>query len=352
MLIALLPQPALAPLAALVTYATLPPLTPLRLFTAGVVDLPMLTVAVLLTVGYLRAVRRATARGIRWSPAATRWFLGAGVGSLLLATMSFLGAYDRVLFWPLAIQDVLLLTFVPVGLTLGRPIALWRAGRPERTRAPRYRRLLRVLSFPLLGSMVAVTVLLLIYTTGWDLARLEHPALMQLTRVLLVVAGCGFVWPLLGVDASTGQTSYPVRAFIAFVDGLLDAIPGLAVLGSHQLIAGSFYAQVGRTWGPTLAKDQQIGGTAMIALSELVGLPTMLVLVLAWVRDDERQARVLDRQQDGGPAGATAGEPVAAGNPDQQRPWWETNPGPLADRAERYGWVESAADVPVEPPLP
>ena len=352
MLIALLSEPVLVPFTSLVTSATPLPLTPLRLFTAWVVDLPMLATAAMLVLGYLRAVRRATVRGVAWSPSATRWFLGAGVGSLVLATMSSLGAYDRVLFWPLAIQDVLLLTFVPVGLTLGRPIAIWRAGRPERAHPPRCRRLLRLLSFPLLGSMVAVTVLLLIYTTGWDLARLEHPPLMQFTRVLLVVAGCGFVWPLLGVDASTGQTSYPVRAFIAFVDGLLDAIPGLAVLGSHQLIAGSFYAQVGRTWGPTLAKDQQIGGTAMIALSELVGLPTMLVLVLAWVRDDERQARVIDQQQDTDPAGAIAGQPEATGSPDQQRPWWETNPGPLADRAERYGWAQSADDVPVQPPLP
>lgn len=313
------------------------PLTPLRWLTAWQVDLPVLSVAALLVVAYLAGVRRAARRGTPWSRGSTGWFLGAGVGSLVLATMSFLGVYDRVLMWPLAAQDIVLMTFVPVGLTLGRPIALWRAGRPV-VDGPAHRArdgVLRVLSFPLLGSLLAVTLLLLVYTTSWDLARLEHPALLQLTRLVLLVAGCAFVWPLLGVDASTGRTSYPVRAFIAFLDGLLDAIPGLAVLGSHGIVAGAYYSRVGRTWGPTLAQDQRLAGTAMVALSELVGLPTLLVLVLAWVRDDDRQARQIDAAE---PVAVTAAQPAGAPAPLQQRPWWETDPGPLADRAERYGW--------------
>ena len=315
------------------------PLTPLRWLTAWEIDLPMLAVAGLLVAGYLVGVRRAATRGTSWPRAATGWFLGAGVGSLVLATMSFLGVYDRVLMWPLATQDIVLMTFVPVGLTLGRPIALWRAGRPsvERPAHPVRDRVLRVLSFPLLGSLLAVTLLLLVYTTSWDLARLEHPALLQLTRLALLAAGCAFVWPLLGVDASTGRTSYPVRAFLAFLDGLLDAIPGLAVLGSHGLIAGDYYARVGRTWGPTLAQDQRLAGTAMVALSELVGLPTLLVLVLAWVREDDRQARQSDAAEPV-PVVAAQQPGVPAVPPRAQRPWWETDPGPLADRAERYGW--------------
>ena len=324
---------------------TLPPLTPLRWLTAWQLDLPMLAVALLLALAYLHGVRRASARGVAWPRAATGWFLGAGVGSVVLATMSFLGVYDRVLMWPLATQDLVLMTVVPIGLTLGRPIALWRAAGPERDR-PAHRgrdQVLRVLSFPLFGSLLAVTLLLLVYTTSWDQTRLEQPALLQLTRLVLLAAGCAFVWPLLGVDASTGRTSYPIRAFIAFLDGLLDAIPGLAVLGSHGIIAGDYYARVGRTWGPTLAQDQRLAGTAMVAVSELVGLPTLLVLVLAWVRDDDRQARQIDAAE---PVLLSAGDTPGAGAPDQQRPWWETDPGPLADRGERFGWGASDRDEP------
>ena len=150
--------------------------------------------------------------------------------------------YDHTLFWVLGVQDVLVMTLVPIGLTLGRPVALWRALRPrERGRG----RLARVLGFPLVGSVLAVTLLVLVYTTGWDAARLSSEALFQATRLLLLGAGCAFLWPLLGVDAGTGSTSYPVRALVAFLDGLLDAVPGLAVLGAGHVMALAHYTGVG-----------------------------------------------------------------------------------------------------------
>jgi cytochrome c oxidase assembly factor CtaG len=289
----------------------LPELTPARWLTAWSLDLPVLVVVLLLAGGYLALARRTD-----WPRRTTAWFLLAGLGSLVVVTMSFLGTYQEVLLWPLAVQDVLLLTLVPVGLTLGRPLALFRAVRPRPPRTPTF------LSFPLVGSLVAVGVLLAVYTTGWDDARLDSPVLLQLTRLLLVVVGCGFLWPLLGVDAGTGRTSYPVRAMVAFVDGLLDAIPGLAVLGTGHTIAAAHYAAVGRTY----ARDQQVGGTAMVALSELVGLPALLVLLVQWVRTDAVQAREADV--------VIAAEDAAAGLEDDalQRPWWESDAGPLRGR--------------------
>jgi putative copper resistance protein D len=306
----------------------LPPLTTARWLTEWSVDVPVLVASVLAIAVYGVAVRRVRAEGGRWSVGASCWFVVGGIGSLLLITCSFLGTYSRTLFWPLAVQDVLLLTLVPVALTLGRPVALWHAVRRSPPTSS-WRRVRRVLGFPLTGSVVAVTLLLLVYTTGWDQARLEHPALLEATRLLLLVAGCGFLWPLLGIDEGTGRTSYPVRAMIAFLDGLLDAIPGLAVLGTGHVIAASYYAHV-RLAGTTAAQAQRTGGTAMIALSELVGLPALLVLLVAWVRSDVRQATDVDAALDA----------VAEDRAALERPWWEVDAGPLADRAHRHGWKQ------------
>lgn len=328
------------------------PLTPGRWLTGWSVDVPMVLVTVLLSLLYLSAVRKVHRRGGAWPVQATAWFLVGGLGSLLAVTCSFLGTYSRVLFWPLAVQDVLLLTLVPVGLTLGRPVALFRAAHP-RSQASGVTGpglLLRVLAFPLTGSVIAVGMLLAIYTSGWDQARLEHRWLLEMTRCLLLLAGCGFLWPLLGVDEGTGRTSYPVRAVIAFLDGLLDALPGLAVLGSGHVIAADYYTRLGRSWGPAPARAQQIGGTAMIALSELVGLPALLVLLVAWVRSDAGQARSVDADLDAVHAAEHAAVSALdpAPNPSEppgglmQRPWWEVNAGPLADRAQRYGWAQDA----------
>ncbi len=338
------------------TTASRVPLTPGRWLTGWSLDVPVIVVMVVAAVVYVATAHRLRGRGGSWPAAATAWFLAGGLGSLAVVTCSFLGTYSRVLFWPLAVQDVLLLTLVPVGLTLGRPLALYRAARPRLDIAPSRgsRRLAGVFGFPLTGSVLAVGLLLVIYTSGWDQTRLEHPWLLETTRLLLLAAGCGFLWPLLGVDEGTGRTSYPVRALIAFLDGLLDALPGLAVLGTGHVIAAGYYTHLHRTWGPTPAKAQQIGGTAMIALSELVGLPALLVLLLAWVRSDAGQARNIDAALDAVLAAeSAAGSAVQTqSGPDEapevllQRPWWEVNAGPLSDRAHRYGWTQQPQDPP------
>ena len=301
------------------------PLTLERALTAWSVDLPVLVLVAGALAAYVVAARRVPA----WRGRDTAWFAG-GLATLVVVTMSSLGTYDHTLFWVLGVQDVLVMTLVPIGLTLGRPVALWRALRPrERGRG----RVARVLGFPLVGSVLAVTLLVLVYTTGWDAARLSSEPLFQATRLLLLGAGCAFLWPLLGVDAGTGSTSYPVRALVAFLDGLLDAVPGLAVLGAGHVIALAHYTGVGRTWGPTLDQgpaarrhrdDRAVGAG---------GLPALLVLVLAWVRRDAQEAREVDDALDVVAAAEAVVAPTAV-----QRPWWETDPGPLAGRAERKGW--------------
>ena len=338
------------------TTASQVPLTPGRWLTGWSLDVPVIVVMVVAAVVYVATAHRLRGRGGSWPATATAWFLAGGLGSLAVVTCSFLGTYSRVLFWPLAVQDVLLLTLVPVGLTLGRPVALYRAARPRLDTAPSRgsRRLAGLFGFPLTGSVLAVGLLLVIYTSGWDQTRLEHPWLLESTRLLLLVAGCGFLWPLLGVDEGTGRTSYPVRALVAFLDGLLDALPGLAVLGTGHVIAAGYYTHLHRTWGPTPPKAQQIGGTAMIALSELVGLPALLVLLVAWVRSDAGQARNIDAALDAVHAAESAAVSAARrqSGPDEdpevllQRPWWEVNAGPLSDRAHRYGWTQQPQDPP------
>lgn len=324
------------------------PLTQHSIWTAWSPDAPMLALAGCLVLGYALGVTTAVRRNDPWRATSTAWFLLGGVGTLVIATCSFLGTYSRTLFWPLAVQDVLLLTVVPVGLTMGKPISLWRlirsGGNHESSLATRAVR--RLVGFPLTGSLLAVTLLLLIYTTGWDAARLQQPLLLGATRVALLVAGSTFLWPLLGVDGDGGSTSYPVRAVVAVVDGLLDALPGLAVLGTKGLIAAAYYAKLHRVWGPPPLRDQQLGGLAMIGLSELVGLPALVILLVAWVRNDATQARRIDAKLDLATTWPDGLRPTDGGDVTSslQRPWWEVDPGPLSDRAERYGWPSTRDD--------
>ncbi|MDQ4039102.1 MAG: cytochrome c oxidase assembly protein, partial [Actinomycetota bacterium] len=76
----------------------IPPFEPLRLLTEARLD-PLMTTTILLAAGlYFWGVRRLAERGVGW-PLGRQiaWYVG-GLGTLALATLSGLAAYDTVLF--------------------------------------------------------------------------------------------------------------------------------------------------------------------------------------------------------------------------------------------------------------
>ena len=97
-----------------------PELTLARVFTEWTLDPWMLALVLVLGVGYLAGTRRQPG----WPVARRVWFLGLGLGFLVIATMSWVGVYQPVLFYVRAVQTVLLVLVVPLFLTLGRPISL------------------------------------------------------------------------------------------------------------------------------------------------------------------------------------------------------------------------------------
>src|SRR5437764_192558 len=79
-------------------------------------DLPV--VACVLVVGgcYVAGLRRVNGGGERWPAGRTVSFLGFGLGMLVIATMSWVGVYQDVLFWVRSVQTILLLLVVPLFL--------------------------------------------------------------------------------------------------------------------------------------------------------------------------------------------------------------------------------------------
>lgn len=322
----------------------LPPLTVGRFFTTWQLDPWTMLVVGLLLLGYLAGVRAAGRRGVGWSGTRTAWFAGLGLGSLVVATMSSLSVYSAVLFWPMAVQITLLLTIVPVGLGLGDPLGLATAALPV-AGADRWHRLLgnravRFLTFPAVAPLLAVVTQFVVLFTGYIAAAQQHSWVMHVLQLQLVVTGCLFVLPLLGVEALPDWCTQPIRMTFAALDGLLDAIPGIVVMTSSSLVAHGYYATVNPSWGPTPAWDQVIGGGLMLTIAEVVAVPFVAILYVAWIREDASHARVIDRALD---LEDLRGEPGSAGRAEAaNRPWWEVDPGPLADRASRYGWTDGS----------
>ncbi|MFB7511518.1 cytochrome c oxidase assembly protein, partial [Streptomyces broussonetiae] len=131
--------------------------------------------------------------------------------------------------------------------------------------------------------------------------------------------------------------THPVRAALVFLDGIVDAVPGVVVMTHGTLIAGAWYLHHAPTWSPDVQHDQQIGGGAMLSIAELVALPFLLALLVQWARAERVQNAALDRRLDAELAPAVVPAPAAdhaaqAPSAERVRPWWETEQNDVAAR--------------------
>jgi len=312
-----------------------PELTLARAFTEWTLDPPMLALILVLGGGYLALAHRRPG----WPVARRIWFLGLGLGFLVIATMSFVGVYQPVLFYVRAVQTVLLVLVVPLFFALGRPISLAVAAFPragDRVQAMIRSRPARVITFPAITTFALVGVPFAMYFTSWYTAVFHSTTVRELTFLALMAPGFVFFWTLLRVDPVPKEYSYAVSMWITGAEVIGDAFLGIAVIASQYLIGGAYYQALGRPWGPSLQTDQVIGGGVLWILGDLVGLPFLAAQLIQLMREDESDAARIDAQLDArdaereaAKAGAAAagGEPGSAAGPEPEpKPWWEDDP--------------------------
>jgi cytochrome c oxidase assembly factor CtaG len=307
-----------------------PELTVARVFTEWTLDPWMLALVLILGGGYLAAVRRKR----DWPAARRIWFLGLGLGFLIIASMSFVGVYQPVLFYVRAVQTVLLVLVVPLFLALGRPVSLAVAVFPRpgaRLLAAIQSRPARILTFPAITTFALVGVPFAMYFTPWYTASFHSTAVRELTYLALMAAGLAFFWTLLRVDPVPKKYSYAVSMWITGAEVVGDAFLGLAVIASQNLIGAQYYHALARPWGPTLQADQVIGGGALWILGDLVGLPFLAAQLMQLIREDESDAARIDAELDAKDAelarlNAAEGEPAGEREQAGARPWWEDDP--------------------------
>jgi cytochrome c oxidase assembly factor CtaG len=321
-----------------------PALTFSRAFTSWTLDPWSLAGIVLLLGLYLAGVRRIRRSGAAWPAVRITTFCGLGLGFGVIATMSFVGVYQPVLFYIRSVQTILLLLVVPLFLALGRPLTLAIATLPglgPRLQSAVGSRTARLLTFPAITTVVLVVVPFLIYFTPWYEAGFTSVAVAQLTHAALMVPGFVFFWTLLRVDPVPKAYPYVVALWITGAEVIGDAVLGLAVIADTSLIAGHYYQALGRPWGPSLATSQVLGGGVLWILGDIVGLPFLAAQLIQMIREDEADAKVIDAELDARDAvsavtqvtvGADGGDvtrdgAVAADRAvsPAQRPWWESD---------------------------
>ncbi len=297
--------PLQAPTAVLAHADGLPPFTVGVLFSQAVPALLPLLLVLVPALAYLYGVRRLTARGDAWPVGRTLSFLVGGLGTIAVATMSGLAAYDTSLFAAHMVQHMLLSMVATVFLALGAPITLALRTLPRRPRrallALLHSRFARVVSFPLIPWALFVASPFALYFSGWyeatlgdrAAARAAAPALPRGRGAVLLAAARH------RPGARPGEPPVPDPA-----RGQHAAVPRLPRRLDHE--RGARRARPDRrrplpaaaTAWPSRSFQQQLGGGLLWASGDIIGLLFLGVLLTQWMRASEREAQREDRRLD------------------------------------------------------
>lgn len=265
------------------------------------------TLLILVTAGlYLWGVQRLHRRGDRWPVGRTVSFVGVGMGSAALATVSGLGVYDDTLLSVHMVQHMVLAMVVPLAMALGAPVTLALRTLPRRPRrwllGVLHSRVAKVLSFPPLTFTLFVLTPWALYFSGWYPATLHSDYLHEVTHLHMVLVGCLFFWPLMGVDPVPGRIGYPARMMLVVLTLPFHAFMGVTIMAQKRLIGGAWYPGLHAGpmggWLPSPHADQTLAGGILWSSGDAVGVVFFAVMFVQWVRSSMREAEREDRRLD------------------------------------------------------
>ncbi|GAA0803162.1 cytochrome c oxidase assembly protein [Spirilliplanes yamanashiensis] len=278
-----------------------PPFTIARVATEASLN-SWLAVLLLLAGGlYLYGVNRLRRRGDAWPAARTAAFLAGGLGGIAAVTLTGLGAYDTTLVSVHMVQHMVLSMVAPIFLALGAPVTLalrtlppaWR----NRLLAVLHSRVARVVTFPLFAFGLFVANPFVLYFSGLYEVTLTNSFAHELTHAHFILTGCLFFWPLIGLDPLPNRWPYPGRALLMVLSVPFHTVLGLTIMQSTTLLGGGYYPSLGLDWADPFT-DQKTAGGILWAGGEVVSVTMLGVLVLQWIRQQEREARRVDRALD------------------------------------------------------
>ncbi|MGH8996807.1 MAG: cytochrome c oxidase assembly protein, partial [Acidimicrobiales bacterium] len=157
-------------------------------------------------------------------------------------------------------------------------------------------RILRVLHHPVVSfftnplvavAMVSVTMIGYFLSPFYNFS-LEHPVVHDLTHLHFLISGSIFWWVIIGKDPSRRRLSFPVKLGLLATGIPITAVLGLALTGANTSIAPHFHSLA----------DTRSGGSILWIVGELTTLTAMGLLLLQWMRFDEREQVRADRRAD------------------------------------------------------
>lgn len=294
--------------ARILTFYDLPPApTAAGLVTLWRFDWLWVAIIAALALSYGWALRRIARSGGRWSALrAVSWY--AGLALLMYVTSGGLAIYARVLFSAHMVEHMSLTMIIPVFLVLGSPVTVvLRALEPRQdgTRGPRewILRLVhstwgKVVTHPIFAAVNFAASIVIFYFTPLLGITLRTHVGHEFMMAHFLFTGYMFALVLVGQDPIPYRPPHFMRLVLLIATMVYHAFVGVTIMGMDTLLEASWFGNMGRPWGETAIRDQQIGGALMWGIGELPTALLAVVVAVQWALDGRRENRRVDREAD------------------------------------------------------
>ncbi len=288
-------------------YVLPPELTPARWFTEWRIDWLWLTFVLITTAAYLSGVIKLRRRGASWPWLRTVSWL-VGMAALFYITSGGPAVYGQVLFSAHMVDHMMLMVVAPLFMVLAAPISLALKAmtpRGDGSRGTRewilvivHSRFSALVTHPLFAAAnFAGSLVLFYFSPLFGYAMRDHVG-HELMILHFTITGYLFILSMIGSDPVPRRAPYPMRLLLLLATMAFHAFFGVAIMSSTALMDGSYFGNMGRSWGDSAIVDQQTGGAIAWGIGEV---PTVLIAIgvaIMWSRSDERETKRKDRAAD------------------------------------------------------
>lgn len=245
---------------------------------------------------YVLAERRVSLeRGDRRTSPARRWWFLMGLTIVFLALESPIDTGSATSFSMHMVQHLLLTMVAAPLLVLGAPVtlALLASSPPNRRRfaAALKHPPLRTLSHPVIAWAAFFGIIWGSHLTELFDAALRSDGLHALEHAGYLATAVLFWMPIVGRDPIPSHLSYPGRILYLFLAMASMTFLGLTLFSANHALYPTYAAIEGAS---RAAADQRTGGGLMWVGGMFLIVPALALVMLDWMRDDERAARRVD----------------------------------------------------------
>jgi putative copper resistance protein D len=300
-------------------------------------DALMIGLLVLAVALYIKGVMVLTKRGDKWPVGRTISF-AIGISTIDFATSGGLGLYAHFSFSWHMIAHMTLGMIAPIAIVLSAPITLalrtLPQGRNSEERGVRgtllsalHSRYSSIIVNPVGALVIFDGSLFLLYFTSLFGNLMNTHAGHLFMNIHFLLAGFLFFHVIIGIDPNPKRPPFLVRIVTLLAAMSIHAFFSVALMSSSTLIDSGYFASLQVPWVGDLLADQNKGGAIGWAMGEIPILIALIATFIMWTRDDDREARRIDR---------SAERMAAMGQPDELAQY-NNYLQELADRERRSG---------------